>query len=42
MYKIITITEDGVQYYVVFNNITKLEVARYETYDEASKDVLAR
>jgi len=42
MYKIITITESDIQYFVVFNVITKLEVARYETYDEAFKDVLAR
>ena len=42
MYKIITITEDNVKYYVVINNITKREVARYNTYQEAVLDITAR
>jgi hypothetical protein len=42
MYKIVTITEDNVQYYVVLNVVTKLEVSRYDTYEEAFKDVLSR
>lgn len=42
MYKIVTITEDDVQYFIVFNVVTKLEVSRYDTYEEAFKDILAR
>lgn len=42
MYKIVTITEDGSEVYVVINNITKREVARYNTYQEAVLDITAR
>jgi hypothetical protein len=42
MYKIVTITEDGVEIYVVINNINKREVARYNTYQEAVLDVTSR
>lgn len=42
MYKIVKITEGESDVYVVINNITKREVARYNTYQEAVLDITAR
>jgi hypothetical protein len=42
MYKIVKLTENDVPVYVVINNITKREVARYNTYQEAVLDITAR
>ena len=42
MYKIITLVEEESTIFVVFNNISKKEVARYSTYEEAFQHILSR
>jgi hypothetical protein len=42
MYTILKITTDEVDEFIVYNKLTNLEVARYSTYSEAFRDLLAR
>lgn len=42
MYKIISIVENESTIFIVLNKISKKEVARYSTYEEAFQYVLAR
>lgn len=42
MYRIISIVDGESTIFVVFNNISKKEVARYSTYEEAFQYILAR
>jgi hypothetical protein len=42
MYVILRTTTDGIDEFVVYNKISNSEVARYSTYAEAFKDLLAR
>ena len=42
MYRILKMTTDGVDEFIVFNKLTNSEVARYATYDEAFKDLISR
>lgn len=40
MYKIITLVEEESTIFVVFNNISKKEVARYDNYEAAFQYIL--
>ena len=42
MYKIISLVEGESTIFVVFNNISKKEVVRYSTYEEAFQYILGR
>jgi hypothetical protein len=42
MYKIIKAIIDETEQFIVYNKLTRSEVARYSTYDEAFKDLLSR
>jgi hypothetical protein len=42
MYKIIKTIVDDVEQFIVYNKITRSEVARYSTYEEAFKDLLSK
>lgn len=42
MYTILKIIIDGVEEFIVYNKMTKSEIARYATYDEAFRDILTR
>ena len=42
MYQIISIVEKENIFFVVFNKISKKELARYSSYEEAFQDILGR
>jgi len=43
MYTILVINQDdGFQQYMVFNVVTKQEIARYDSYEEAYNDIMGR
>jgi hypothetical protein len=42
MYKIIKISENDIPIFIVMNSLTKREVARYNTYQEAVLDMMSR
>ena len=42
MYQIISIVEGESTIFVIFNKISKKELARYSTYEEAFQDILGR
>lgn len=42
MYKIVSIVDGESTIFVVFNKISKKELARYSTYEEAFQDIIGR
>jgi len=42
MYKIISVVDGDTTIFMVFNKLTKKEIARYFTYEEALQDLLSR
>lgn len=42
MYIILKTSNDDTAEFIVYNKLTRLEVARYSTYDEAFQDLLSR